>query len=366
MPNFLNFKPAKVSKGKCCFIYYYVINPFTNKMERIRIKLNHIPKNEQKKYSLMLIYELNSKLYGGYNPFLEKKDTKCITLVDAINLFMENTKKNTRKDTIRSYNSYCAFLLNFIKNRNLQKLLVFQFSSEPTIKILKTIEDFKNVTYNNYVKFYKMLWNWMINKKYTQENPFSEIKLKRKEQKLREFIPEIVRSQIKKYLFDTRFYAFYFFCQFTYKMLIRPSESFKLKIGDIDYNNNLIILRADDAKDHENRVYAIPDEIMNYLKNIQTLPKDYHIFSNDYNPGKVQKDSRYSGRTWDNMRTEIGFSKKYTFYSLKDTGITELLNSGVPARIVQQLAGHSSIEMTEKYAHKMKANEILQYNNLKF
>jgi len=90
------------------------------------------------------------------------------------------------------------------------------------------------------------------------------------------------------------------------------------------------------------------------------------IFSTDYKPDKVQKDSRYSGRTWNNMRKALGFSETYTFYSLKDTGITELLNSGVPARIVQQLAGHSSIEMTEKYAHKLRAKEVLQYNNLAF
>jgi integrase len=243
---------------------------------------------------------------------------------------------------------------------------VFHFKDEHAKKIIQSVEHLKGTTYNNYIKFYRTLWNWLIDKKYTKENPFTDMKVKRKEQKLREFIPENVRNDIKKHLLETGFETFYFFCQFTYKLLIRPAETFKLKISDIDYNNGLILLHSDDAKDHDNRTYAIPDEIMNFLKCMRELPKDWYIFSTNYKPGKILKDSRCSGKTWDEMRKKLEFSKNYTFYSLKDTGITELLNSGVPARIVQQLAGHSSIEMTEKYAHKMRAKEILQYNNLKF
>ena len=66
-------------------------------MERVRIKLNHIEKSEQKRYAQRFVHELNIKLYNGYNPFLEKKDTKCILLMDAVELFMEAARKNTRK-----------------------------------------------------------------------------------------------------------------------------------------------------------------------------------------------------------------------------------------------------------------------------
>jgi len=68
------------------------------------------------------------------------------------------------------------------------------------------------------------------------------MKVKRKEQKLREIIPENVRNDIKKYLLDADCKPFYFFCQFTYKLLIRPAETFKLKIGDIDFKHRLILL----------------------------------------------------------------------------------------------------------------------------
>ena len=224
----------------------------------------------------------------------------------------------------------------------------------------------KNTTYNNYIKFYRTLWNWFIGNKYATDNYFTDMKVRRKEEKLREIIPASVRNDIKEYLLNSGQRSFYFFCQFTFKMLIRPAETFKLKIRDIDYNNRLLLLRADDAKDHDNRTYAIPDEIFDYLLQYKELPDKTYIFSTDYKPGINLHDSRYSGRSWSLLRRALKLSDRFTLYSLKDTGITELLNSGVPARIVQQLAGHSSIEMTEKYAHKMRAKEILKYNNLTF
>lgn len=66
------------------------------------------------------------------------------------------------------------------------------------------------------------------------------------------------------------------------------------------------------------------------------------------------------------MREALGLPTTYQFYSLKDTGITEMLEAGVPAKLVKELADHSSLEMTEKYTHKSNAKKILEYNTLKF
>jgi integrase/recombinase XerD len=46
----------------------------------------------------------------------------------------------------------------------------------------------------------------------------------------------------------------------------------------------------------------------------------------------------------------MGFSKAYQFYSLKDTGIVQMLIDGVPAIEVRNQAGHSSLEQTNQYA----------------
>jgi len=145
--SFVDFKPAQIANGKCFYIYYHVVNPFTNKMERVRIKLNHIPKKEQKRYAQRLMHELNIKLYNGYNPFLEKNNTKCITLIEAVNIFMQWTQKNTRPDTVRSYSSYCTYLINFLNNNKWKNLLAFHFKKEHAKLIIQSVEHYKNTTY---------------------------------------------------------------------------------------------------------------------------------------------------------------------------------------------------------------------------
>ncbi len=70
--------------------------------------------------------------------------------------------------------------------------------------------------------------------------------------------------------------------------------------------------------------------------------------------------------TWLKMQADLNLPKEYQFYSLKDTWITEMLESGVPAKYVKELADHHSLEITEKYVHKANAKKILEWNKLEF
>lgn len=77
-------------------------------------------------------------------------------------------------------------------------------------------------------------------------------------------------------------------------------------------------------------------------------------------------NARDVGRTWAVMRSSLSLPASCQFYSLKDTGITEMLESGVPAKYVKELADHHSLEMTERYIHKSSAKKILEWNRLEF
>ena len=55
------------------------------------------------------------------------------------------------------------------------------------------------------------------------------------------------------------------------------------------------------------------------------------------------------------VRPGCGFGEDLQFYSLKDTGITGMLQSGVAINLVQQLADHSSVAMTALYVGKSPA-----------
>lgn len=71
--------------------------------------------------------------------------------------------------------------------------------------------------------------------------------------------------------------------------------------------------------------------------------------------------------TWEKYRKQLNIGREFQFYSLKDTGITDLLNAGVPALKVRNQARHSDIKITEKYTSRNKqSDEVVQNSNFFF
>ena len=141
-----------------------------------------------------------------------------------------------------------------------------------------------------------------------------------------------------------------------------------LRVGNIDFEACLLTIPSDVAKNHCDRVLGVPDEIMAYFRTLRDLPPEWYIFSdrNTYNPGPKQVAPTRIAERWAQMRDELKLPASYQFYSLKDTGITEMLEAGVPAKYVKELADHHSLEMTERYTHKSEAKKILEWNKLEF
>ena len=175
-----------------------------------------------------------------------------------------------------------------------------------------------------------------------------------------------IGTKIADYFIRTRQIPYLYIMQLCYRCLIRPKEILMLKIKDIDFVENIINLPAEVAKNHNARTIGVPAEIMAYLNNLRNHEPDDYIFSKGYLPGPELKTSKDTVRTWAQMREQLSLPMKYQFYSLKDTGITELLERGVPAKYVKELADHSSLVVTERYMHKTEAKIILKHNILQF
>ena len=66
---------------------------------------------------------------------------------------------------------------------------------------------------------------------------------------------------------------------------------------------------------------------------------------------------------WIKMRDELQLPKEYQLYSLRDTGINEMLEQGIPALDVMQAAGHSDLAMTTRYANHKNPELINKLNS---
>ena len=71
--HFLDFKPAEVKRNKEVYVAFYVLDPTNEKLKRIRIRCNRIKnRREQYIYASRLCFEINKKLYEGWNPLTGK------------------------------------------------------------------------------------------------------------------------------------------------------------------------------------------------------------------------------------------------------------------------------------------------------
>jgi integrase/recombinase XerD len=59
---------------------------------------------------------------------------------------------------------------------------------------------------------------------------------------------------------------------------------------------------------------------------------------------------------------KAGLDKGLHWHSLRHTGISWLINNGIPLTFVQRLAGHSSPVVTQAYAHLDEQNLALAVN----
>ena len=360
---FVDFRPAEIhDNASSTTIVFYAKNPSTGLLERQRMKLNHIhDKRERLKYGRMMVQQINRQLYDGWNPVVEKSGlSKVVTVADAVRLYKKSYTGN-RPDSLRTYDSQMKIFLEFCTLYNMCDKPIYEFGRQAAQRYMLHVEgrDVSSKTYNNYVRFMGQFFNFCVDKGLAKDNPFSSIKLKRVDEKKRTVIPPEVRSKVMDYLVREKMDGFRLICLLTYHCLIRPKELLMLKVSYISMRNNLIIIPAEVAKNHCERQISMPMEIAILMADhIKSATTDLYLFSDDYKPGKKLLTTRDTGRTWSNMRKAIGLPACYQFYSLKDTGITELLEAGVPAKIVQELADHHSLEMTQKYVGKSKAVDI--------
>ena len=139
-----------------------------------------------------------------------------------------------------------------------------------------------------------------------------------------------------------------------------------LQIKNIDFENMVIDLPASISKNHHERIIPLHGDMWDYIQKLRNLDKNCFVFSSGFKPGKKQMGIHAIGKAWVKMRESVGLSSDYQFYSLKDTGITEMLEAGVPPKLVKELADHHSLEMTERYTHKSDPKKILEWGSLEF
>lgn len=130
---------------------------------------------------------------------------------------------------------------------------------------------------------------------------------------------------------------------------LRVSEVVKLKIADLDINNQTLFIK--ESKGNKDRYTLLSQQSIELFKiySKKFTKNQLYLF-----PG-AGKRSRLSQRSaqkiFNYALKKSGVLKKASCHSLRHSFATHLLENGVDIRVIQKLLGHQNIKTTEIYTH---------------
>jgi integrase len=293
--------------------------------------------------------ELNPK----YNP---------ISVSDFMTKYLQYSKDNKSQATYRTDRSRIQRFQQFIQHKGIQKL-------EGITSIV--VEEFKSLvlqnssatTFNHYLVLIKGMLNKAVAWKHIRENPlkdFRKLKVTNARQ-VRFFTSEEVSAILDKT--DP-------FMKKVIKILLytgmRRSELVYLTWDDIDFRNKLITVQSKPEegfhpKSHRPRSIPIHPHLEQLLLDVPQRGR--YVFDNGKDRPVYCKD--YYTKRFEKI-LKAADVKNANLHTLRHTFASNLVMNGVDLRTVQELLGHSTIRVTERYAHLSPDHRTRAVSVLKF
>lgn len=363
----LNYLPATLRHTAHGWtIEYAVLNPSTNmlqrkvtKMNRIRLRFGKI--TDFKAYCNTIVCNLNTQLAGGWTPFGEQQNTRLFTPIEAVlDEYLSEKSKELRPDTVVNYRSFCKCLKEWVK-KVCPNAQCGMFNKVLAVRFMDHILNEKGLTgrsYNNKLKQARAFFSWAVEKCYAKENPFASMKTKREQTKRRILIPAKTRARIAAYFLE-REPNYLILCQLVFNAMVRPKEAWRLRVSDINLEEGYIHVTSDESKTHYDRIAALTPALREGIARMteKAHPNDY-LFGSGYKTGKKQIVYSRFRKDWDSMRSALRLPKEMQLYSLRDSGINEMLKSGIDPLTVMQHADHHDLSMTTRYANHVDPNLV--------
>ena len=363
---FMGYTPPILKKtaSRGEHIEYYVYNPVTMKMERQRIrleKLSHQFKNrsQYKQMVMQLMMNLTGKLAGGWTPYGENQNVAEYTPINkAIEAYIADKSRDLRKASMVSYISVAKIFVEWLTTQNIHEMASHLLNQRTCQRFMDELRDrpkFNNNTYNTYLKKYRACFAWMVDRGYCKENPFEKIKTLKKQEKIRQLIPVDARETVINHVRTSKHPNYEIVMHLIFTSLIRPSEIERLQVRDVDLKNKCIHIPANKAKTHKDRDAALSDTCIAMLIPLLSKPgilPTWYLINSNYECGSEPCYHGMFKKHWMKIRKECGLPDEMQLYSLKDSGITEMLEAGVSINQVKEAAGHADISTTNKYIGK--------------
>lgn len=373
---------AKQYKSLGYVVEWYIYDDTTGKMSRKRIRLTRVKQHSSvrdfKIYVANLVQSINNQLACEFindnnitptyvhvpepiaAPVAEpvivpaapapEKQKSVVSIKDTTDKFIAEKTKELRPDSLRSYKSFCKIFLAWCATAHIK--YVSQIDKSSAVEFFDYIyneREVSAVSFNNYLKLARAFSSWCCQKNLMDDSPFAIIQKKRTDMKNR----TLISAEDRKRLLDSPDIreTYKFLCMLVYSALLRPREISKIQIKHIHLDSGYIEVPDSVAKNHKKRVAALTPQIVEALRtmHLDRFPLDYYLFGSQILPAATRAGDYCYMKYWRRVREILDYPLNYTLYSFRDTGITDMLESGIPSIEVMKHADHSSLDITTIY-----------------
>jgi integrase/recombinase XerD len=258
-------------------------------------------------------------------------------MADLIKIIEQEMKlRNYSIKTIKAYTAVIKDLFYFHKKKNLKELTNQELKN---YLFAKTKRQLSSQTISLYANAINYLYQQIYKK-----NDFTPIKHPKKSQKL----PVVLsKGEILKIIAQIKNLKHNLIIRIAYSSGLRVSEVANLKIQDIDFENNTIMIR--NGKGKKDRLTVLSEKIKSDLEKFVVCKSSHNFVFESERGGKLTTTTLQ--KIFQNALIKSKIKKTATFHSLRHSFATHLLENGVDIRYVQELLGHNNIRTTQIYTH---------------
>lgn len=307
---------------------YFMVDYYEDQKRRRKYFKTEV---EAQDYADRLRYKANLAQMG-----ITYEEKKTHRIYDAIHQFMNGRDD---KPSFRAEQTWFERLWEFFKSKQIE------FLDEVKLEHLEELRKeraskVKAATANREFVSYKAFFEKCVNWEKMDRNPLRGLKPLRETTVKRviwtdEQISEVAMCAPKWFSSVFKFLAM---------TGVRPVEAVKAKWSDVSFADGVISVHSWKNAHGGRRSIALSDSALEHLK---SLPRrtGYIFLNADGDPVTVD----HLGKTFADLREEIGLPSDLQLYGLRHSFATNLVRMNVNLKVVKDLLGHSQFRTTERY-----------------
>lgn len=380
-----SYTMPQLSCAKCYwYISFNAFDPAIGKLRRKRIRIS--PKftkvSDRRKYANDLLERITLELRQGWNPWVNyAAPEQYATLQEVIDKYRSYLSKCKAEAILRvkTWKGYTSYLDNFLKWNDQQPVpihYIYQFDCRLLGRFVDWLWLDKGLsvrTRDNYVGWLRTFCKWLLSHSFVEVDPSAHLQTlggQGSMKKNRTIIPPDAMMNLKEYCRKNNRH-FLLACYILYYCFIRPNEMSYIQLKHISIKRGTIFIPDYSSKNRKDGTVTLPDVVVKLMIELEIFshPDSYYLFSHQLLPGPERHSSKQFTDYWSHyIRKDLRFPDKWKFYSLKDTGITDLIREHTDLLSVRNQARHHSLLMTDIYTpHDIEeANDVIKSRKAAF